>query len=711
MAETVTYYEGVFNTTGVKDETRRNFERYVQGVYTCKSSGGTATVTAEGSVDGINYAPIGSIVLALGQVGDITWNDGSLSFVRVNITAVTGDVTVHSKFESTAGSGISGLTQDEIDAINNAPTAPTAANPFMTQADVAALGGGDMLKSTYDPTNVSGDAFDMANMVEAANAKVLTASERTKIAAALTAAEIDSLAELNAIITDANLDDAGSPRTPTAHAASHTDGTDDIQDATATQKGLMTIAYASKLEGIEPNAKDDQNASEVPFNNTTSGLTATDAQAAIDEVEGRVDTLEGSSHAALTLGGAPNDTTDDTLDLVGQSLTVNLATGTTDGAMSAADKSKLDGVEPNAKDDQNAAEVPYSNTTSGLVATDAQAAIDELDTRIDNIDADIGTRLLAPVQDQAALEAIDTTNAADYPDKSLINVEDLGLYRLDRDSADAADGTRIIAPTTGTGRWFKMTASINDHNNLSNIQGGTTGERNHLTNAELTDVQAIDQVFTAGEKTKLSGIEPNAKDDQSAAEVPYTNTTSGLAAVDVQAAIDEVEGRVDANDAKVSADGSINTHSDVDTTTTLPQIGEVLEWDGANWVPADKGDQQGDVSFNGQISFDSPLTPPTLAANVNDYNPAGLADANFLRLSSSTPINITGLAAPSPAVGQVVLIKNVGSSNVTVINNSGLSLAANRFDMNSNIIMQSGEGVTLVYDVVDSRWAIISKNV
>ena len=40
------------------------------------------------------------------------------------------------------------------------------------------------------------------------------------------------------------------------------------------------------------------------------------------------------------------------------------------------------------------------------------------------------------------------------------------------------------------------------------------------------------------------------------------------------------------NTAKVSADGSIDTHSDVDTTTTAPTSGQVLEWDGANWVPA-----------------------------------------------------------------------------------------------------------------------------
>jgi len=40
---------------------------------------------------------------------------------------------------------------------------------------------GDMLKTTYDPTSINGDAFDMANMVESANEKIFTNAERTKL--------------------------------------------------------------------------------------------------------------------------------------------------------------------------------------------------------------------------------------------------------------------------------------------------------------------------------------------------------------------------------------------------------------------------------------------------------------------------------------------------------------------------------------------------
>mgnify|MGYP006971712805 CR=1 FL=1 len=42
---------------------------------------------------------------------------------------------------------------------------------------------GDMLASVYDPTGVVGDAFDMGNMAEDTDAKVMTAAERSGISA------------------------------------------------------------------------------------------------------------------------------------------------------------------------------------------------------------------------------------------------------------------------------------------------------------------------------------------------------------------------------------------------------------------------------------------------------------------------------------------------------------------------------------------------
>lgn len=66
----------------------------------------------------------------------------------------------------------------------------------------------------------------------------------------------DTLANLNAIVTDAILIDTGDSRlsdarAPTAHASDHTDGTDDIQDATNAQKGLATAAQITALEAVD----------------------------------------------------------------------------------------------------------------------------------------------------------------------------------------------------------------------------------------------------------------------------------------------------------------------------------------------------------------------------------------------------------------------------------------------------------------------------
>lgn len=52
-------------------------------------------------------------------------------------------------------------------------------------------GAGDMAKATYDPTNKQADAFSMANMVESANAKIMTAAERLMIASLKGLSDVD----------------------------------------------------------------------------------------------------------------------------------------------------------------------------------------------------------------------------------------------------------------------------------------------------------------------------------------------------------------------------------------------------------------------------------------------------------------------------------------------------------------------------------------
>lgn len=62
-------------------------------------------------------------------------------------------------------------------------------------------GGGDMLKSVYDPTNVKDDAFDMENMVEGTTNKIFTATERTKLLGIEDSADVTDAENIEDAIT------------------------------------------------------------------------------------------------------------------------------------------------------------------------------------------------------------------------------------------------------------------------------------------------------------------------------------------------------------------------------------------------------------------------------------------------------------------------------------------------------------------------------
>ena len=135
---------------------------------------------------------------------------------------------------------------------------------------------------------------------------------------------------------------------------------------------------------------------------------------------------------------------------------------------------------------------------------------------------------------------------------------------------------------------------------------------------------------------------------------------------------------------------------------------------------------------NGQIVLELPIvfeggqiigksaTPPTLLANTDNYNPNGLTDQvtaevidydliGLIRIQSSGNIDFTGLQEPT-AFGdnprtRLIYLRNIGGNNIILKNQDGDSLANNRFDIGGNKTVQGGEGVLLIYDDVDLRWA------
>lgn len=87
-------------------------------------------------------------------------------------------------------------------------------------------------------------------------------------------------------------------RDPNDHASNHTDGTDDIQNATASQKGLATATQITKLDGVEAGAEVNQTDTEIKtqYENNANTNAFTDADAT------KLDGIEPGAEVNLPFG-------------------------------------------------------------------------------------------------------------------------------------------------------------------------------------------------------------------------------------------------------------------------------------------------------------------------------------------------------------------------------------------------------------------------
>lgn len=136
-------------------------------------------------------------------------------------------------------------------------------------------------------------------------------------------------------------------------------------------------------------------------------------------------------------------------------------------------------------------------------------------------------------------------------------------YIIFYDATDGLNKKRLISS-------LKTDVSLNNVDNTSDVDKPVSTAQQTALNLKY-------------DNTNPSSYLNETSHDALAADNPHsvTKTQVGLSNVpntDFTAA-------VGLNTAKVSADGSIDTHSDVDVTTSTPNIGDRLIWDGSNFVP------------------------------------------------------------------------------------------------------------------------------
>lgn len=178
--------------------------------------------------------------------------------------------------------------------------------------------------------------------------------------------------------------------------------------------------------------------------------------------------------------------------------------------------------------------------------------------------------------------------AADITQDDIANIQAIGdvtdnrlLGRGNGSGDGAAEEIIIGANLSLTGNTLDA-SSAGEANTASNVNVGGVGVFKQKTGVDLE----FKGINAGSNKVNVTEDAANNEIDIDINEGNLTVTASQVSDFDT-----EVSNNTDvaANTAKVSADGSIDTHSDVDTSTSPPSVGEVLEWDGSNWVPATPG--------------------------------------------------------------------------------------------------------------------------
>lgn len=129
-------------------------------------------------------------------------------------------------------------------------------------------------------------------------------------------------------------------------------------DATTSAHGLMTAAMVTKLNGIAAGAQVNQNA----FSKVTVGSTTVEADNATDTL-----TLVAGTNVTIT-----PDATNDKITITAKDTTYSAATTSAPGLMSAADKTKLDGIATGA----NKYTLPVAGSALGGVKSGTDITVD-----------------------------------------------------------------------------------------------------------------------------------------------------------------------------------------------------------------------------------------------------------------------------------------------------------------------------------------------
>lgn len=307
----------------------------------------------------------------------------------------------------------------------------------------------------------------------------------------------------------------------------------------------------------------------------TGNLSSSNVQTALVELQGDIDSLNSAgllTDANLSIG-THNATTFQILIDTGTDVTVPSATNVLTGLLTAADKTKLDGIESNAKDDQIASEVPYT-PTGNLLATNVQAALTELQGDIDTIN---GAGYLTSITGESILSLSDTPGSYSGQGSKFLRVnsgatatEFVAASSIPLSSFDD-DLSYIVAANLSTGTRTATVYPINiDTGTDINLLTATSSlaglmvaadkiKSDYITITQAVDLDALES--DVADLTTLSGVASNAVN---LGLFTGTTITDNLT---VKAALQELESALEANTTDLAVANRTATTLDVTSSS------------------------------------------------------------------------------------------------------------------------------------------------
>lgn len=356
----------------------------------------------------------------------------------------------------------------------------------------------------------------------------------------------------------------------------------------------FTDALLSKVNAIEANAKDDQNAEQVDFNNSHTGYTAVNVQAAVDELyndidyaQGQIDIVEGDDQTTGSIAKALKDAKD--------------YADQQDALQDAADEISYD--------DADQTYAIGINVQGALYAID-----DELiaqDGRLDVIEGDVNTTgsLAKTLQD-----------AKDYTD-----TQDALQDAADEISYDQTGQTYALGSDVQAALYAVDDELISLDGRLDTVEG---------------DDQTAGSIAKALKDAKDYADQQDALQDD-ASEISYDNVISGLTSTDVKAALDEIAAGYEPADATILKAGDIGVTVQAHDANTLKSgdIGVTVQGYDANTVV--------DANYE---NFDSSTTYANLRAQATTAEDVGLGNVtNESKSTMFTDPTLTGtVTVPDP---------------------------------------------------------------